>query len=230
MRASAVVTGATKGIGFAITSMLIQRGYYVYAVGRDFKMCDFHRDDVKQLCIDLASKDEIQSLKQIQKDKSVEILVNAAGFGAFCPHEELSIDVIEKMVAVNLTAPLVLSQMFLRNLKHNSGYIFNINSISGIKSAPFGAVYGATKAGLKHFGTSVFDEARKSGLKVINLSPDITKTNFFDSLHFSYHLDKDTHIHPNDIAKTVAFCLDSSSHITLTDITIQPQKFRIQKN
>ncbi len=133
------------------------------------------------------------------------------------------------MINLNLTAPLLLSRYFLRDLKKNSGYIFNINSISGVEPAPFGAVYGATKAGLKHFSTSLFKEARKSGLKVININPDITKTPFFDNLHFKESNNPLSYIAPQDIAQIIEDILSLREGTVITDITIQPQKFQIQK-
>lgn len=224
---SAIVTGATKGIGYEIASTLHQMDYHIYALGRDF--ADFHVPNTTQVPIELSNQKEITKLAHIIKDENIEVLVNCAGFGLFAPHEELSFEQITSLVQVNLLAPLLLSKLFLRTLKKNSGYIFNINSISGVKSAPFGAVYGATKAGLQHFGTSLFEEARKSGLKVINIAPDITKSNFFDRLHFCYDEDTLTHISPQHIAHIIQFCIENGDSGIMTDIVIQPQKFRIKK-
>lgn len=226
---SVIVTGATKGIGFEIAKMLISNGYFVYALGRDFSKCNLDEKKCEKINIDLSEFKEIKNLKSKIQDKNLKVLVNCAGFGRFMPHEELSLESINEMIFVNLNAPILLSNIFLRTLKSNQGFIFNINSISGINSAPFGAVYGASKAGLRHFGTSLFDEARKSGIKVVNISPDITKTDFFEKLNFSYDEDEATHILPEDISKMIEFCINSNQNINISDITIQPQKFRIKK-
>jgi short-subunit dehydrogenase len=224
---SAIVTGATSGIGLEIAKMLLAKEVKVYALGRDFSKVAIEDRNLIPIAIDLTDQNAIKNLTI--DDKNLAILVNCAGFGRFAPHEELGFDVIADMIALNLTAPLILSKIFLRQLKQNRGFIFNINSISGIKSAPFGAVYGATKAGLAHFGRSLFDEARKSNLKVINIAPDITKTNFFDDLHFCNDDDLMTYIDPKDIAKMIKFVLELDSSTVPTDITLQPQKFRIKK-
>jgi short-subunit dehydrogenase len=124
---------------------------------------------------------------------------------------------------------MLLSKLFLRALKHQSGYIFNINSISGIQPALFGAAYGASKAGLRHFGTSLFKEARKSGLEVVNINPDITNTPFFDNLNFKPTEDSQTYIDPKDIANIIENVLHQREGTIMTDITVEPQKFQISK-
>ena len=172
---------------------------------------------------------DLTKQKNYPKIENLHILIHAAGVGHFAPHEELSTKQIEEMIALNLTAPLLLSRHYLRELKKNAGYLFHIGSISGIEPALFGAAYGASKAGLNHFGTSPFKEARKSGLKVININPDITKTPFFDDLHFQEAEDTLAYIEPEDIAQTIRDALNMREGTVITDITIQPQKFQIKK-
>ncbi len=222
---SAVVTGASSGIGLACVKKLLEMDYMVYGISRDFSKCNLENEKFQEIVLDLENANEIKKLKI----KNISLLINSAGVGYFAPHEELSFDKIEQMIAVNLTAPLLLSKLFLKDLKLNCGYIFNINSISGIQPALFGATYGASKAGLKHFGTSVFKEARKSGLKVININPDITNTPFFDNLHFEPTNDPLTYIEPSDIADVIESVLNLREGTVMSDITIEPQKFQIRK-
>jgi short-subunit dehydrogenase len=218
----AVVTGASSGIGKACVLKLLNLNYKVIGLSRN---CSIEDKNYTHKDIDLQYTKEIQKLKDIKPN----ILINAAGVGYFAPHEELSFDQITNMIALNLTAPLLLSKLFLRSLKQNSGYIFNINSISGIQPAIFGATYGASKAGLNHFSTSLFKEARKSGLKVININPDITDTPFFNTLNFKPTEDPLTYIEPSDIADIVEDVLSKREGTIMTDITVQPQKFQITK-
>ncbi len=226
---TAIVTGASSGIGLSSAKRLITLGYRVYAIARDFEKCHFEDTHFISIPLDLTDATKIEILLKSVETKELCILINAAGVGHFAPHEELSIKEIEQMITLNLTAPLIISKLLLRDLKHNSGYIFNINSISGIQPALFGATYGATKAGLKHFGTSLFKEARKSGLKVININPDITKSAFFDDLHFEPTSDPQTYIEPEDIADIIESVLQLRPQSVITDITVEPQKFQIAK-
>lgn len=222
----AIVTGASSGIGFEISKVLVNLGYEVFAIGRDFTKIDFNDKKFIKIELDLRKKEEILKLKKI---KNISILVNSAGVGYFGSYEQLSIENIEEMIWINLTTPLIITRIFLNDLKRDSGYIFNINSISALKPAIYGVAYGATKAGLRHFGNSLFNEARKSGLKVININPDITKTAWFDKLDFTYSDDSQTYIEPKSIAKVVKNIIELGDTATITDITIEPQKFKIVK-
>ena len=161
------------------------------------------------------------------KKKEVDVLVNCAGVGYFGVHESLSLDQIDEMIDLNLKAPLYLSKLFFSHLKKSKGYIININSISAIKPAVFGAVYGASKAGLKHFGTSLWAESRKSDIKVVNIEPDITKTSWFDDKNFTYYDDEEYFIDPKEIAKLIHNIL--SFKMIVSDIVLEPSKFRIEK-
>ncbi len=226
---SAIVTGGSSGIGLECAKMLIDEGYKVYAVARDFKKSGF--DDpffIKTKC-DLTQIKEIKELEKRIDKKDLKILINNAGVGYFAPHEELDFEKINKMIDLNLRSPLLITKLFLRSLKQNSGYIFNINSISALKPSFFGAVYGASKAALRHFGVSLFEEARKSGLKVVNINPDFTKTPFFENLNFSYSDDPLSYIEPSCISKVIQDILSLREGTVITDITIQPQKFKILK-
>ncbi len=219
----ALVTGASSGIGKACVKKLLSLDYEVYGMARDFAKCEIEDAHFHHVLIDLTKEKNYPTIKELH------IMIHCAGVGHFAPHEELKIAQIEEMIALNLTAPLLLTRHYLRELKQNAGFLFNINSISGIEPALFGACYGASKAGLAHFGTSLFKEARKSGLKVININPDITKTPFFDDLHFHASDDNLAYIEPEDIAQTIADTLKMREGTVITDITIQPQKFQIKK-
>lgn len=224
-----IVTGATSGIGLEISKVLVSEGYRVFGVGRDFKKCNFEDENFIKKELDLTDIKSIENLYKQLKSTNIDILINSAGVGKFGLHEEISLEDISNMIDLNLKAPLLLSKLFLRKLKESNGHIFNINSISAIKPATHGCVYGATKAGLKHFGTSLFAESRKHGIKVVNISPDITKTEFFDDKNFTYSDDSQSYIEPNDIALVIKDIINLRSGTVITDIVIEPQKFKIEK-
>ncbi len=226
---NAIVTGASSGIGLACATRLLQMGYKVIGVSRDFSKCDCDHHNFVHLTCDLTQKEQLLTLQHKIDKENTFILINAAGVGHFAPHEELRVEQIEEIISLNLTAPLILSKLFLRPLKENSGYIFNISSISAQQPAIFGAAYGASKAGLQHFGLSLFKEARKSGLKVINIAPDITNTNFFDDLHFHPTEDPRSFIEPEDIAQIIANTLTMRPSTVITNITLEPQMFKLDK-
>jgi len=137
---------------------------------------------------------------------------------------------IKELIDINLTAPIILSKLCIPSLKKTKGNIINITSIEAIKNSKYSALYGASKAGLRHFSLSLFEEARKEGIKVSSINPDITNTNFFENnnLKFSPKQHQDFYIDPSLIAKVVYDILHLSSHIT--DITIRAQKVGVKTN
>jgi len=226
---SAIVTGASSGIGEEISKTLLKEGFKIFAIARNFSKCSVKNENFIKIECDLRDKKEIKNLKNKIEKQNLKILINNAGIGYFSMHEELSFEKIEEIIDTNLKAPLLLTNLFLRDLKKNGGYIFNINSISALKPSFFGAAYGASKAGLRHFGISLFEESRKSSLKVININPDFTDTPFFENLNFSPTKDPLSYIDPKDIADIIRYILHLREGTVITDITIQPQLFKILK-
>ncbi len=213
---TALITGASSGIGEAIGSALREDGYDVYGIGRKDSdiACDLR--DTKALHVEI---------KKLLKTTDIDLLVNCAGLGVFEPHEELSLSKIEELIDVNLKAPIILINLCLRSLKKTEGHIINISSIEATRHSKFSALYTATKSGLRDFSLSLFEELRRSGVRVTSVNPDLTKTAFFDELNFEPSSKNQTYIEPKDLAKTVLHVVKSP--FTITDITVRPQKFEI---
>lgn len=226
---NAVVTGATSGIGLAVTEKLIEMGYTVYGIGRNFAKAASNEKFKKIVC-DLTRVFDIEkTVKEIKKEGEIELLINCAGVGYFGPHEEININKIHNMITLNLEAPLVLTQLFLRELKKKRGTIINISSITAKKSSTYGCAYSATKAGLSHFSKGLFDEVRKTGVKIITIHPDITKTSFYDHLDFCQGDDENSYITPECVAGAIEMVLSQREGTVVTDITLQPQRHLINK-
>ncbi len=232
---SAVVTGASSGIGFAISKMLCELGVTVYGIGRDFdrpEVADLIKNDGNFTAIelDLMNTDLLcRTVKDILSESDISILVNNAGVGYYGLHEELNPKKIQEMVRINLEVPMILTQQLLRGLKKNSGYIFNISSVTAGKSNTHGCAYGATKAGLTSFGKSLFDEARKYGVKVITIHPDMTQTNLYRNADFCEGVEEESYLVPEEVAEVVKFVLEQREGMVVSEMTLQPQIHRIRK-
>lgn len=232
---AAIVTGASSGIGLAIADALCELGYQVYGFGRNFEreealalqqkntnfqpiVCDLL--DTARMC------DEVDA---IRKKDTVRILVNAAGVGYYGLHEELSVRQIQTLVRTNLEVPMLLTNRLLRILKENHGYIINVSSVTAKKTNPHGCAYGAVKAGLTGFGKSLFEEARKYGVKVTNLHPDMTDTNLYRDADFTCSDEAGCSLWSTDVAAAVRYLLDQREGVVVPDITICPQYHRIAR-
>ena len=226
---TAVVTGASSGIGKAISIRLLELGFEVIGISRSIQIQDFNHSSFTALQADLSN--EISCLKVCEELKrtSVHILVNCAGFGRFEPHEELSLQTITRMTFLNLTSPMLLTNTLLRSLKNNDGYLININSIEAIRPSKFAGVYSATKAGLKAFSDSLFEETRKSGLSITNINPDMTESSFYDALRFETSAKENEKLLSSDIADAVEHLLKMRKAAVVSDYTIRSLNFGIAK-
>lgn len=226
---TAVVTGASSGIGKEIAARLLSLGYKVIGVSRSVSKELFPHADFIPLQADLS--DEAATLLACGnlRKEDIFILINCAGFGRFEPHEELSAKTITNMTFLNLTAPILLTNALLRSLKQNDGYLININSIEAIRASKFAGVYSATKAGLKAFSDSLFEETRKSRLSVTNINPDMTQSGFYGELRFEVSQKEDEKLLASDIADAVEHILKMRKGAVVSDYTIRSLNFGVMK-
>ena len=229
---TSIVTGASSGIGKAICQVLGDMDYEIYGIGRDFSEAEelasnpsFHKVE-----LDLLNTSELENkIREISKGKNIDLLVNCAGVGYYGLHEEIKAKDISAMVRTNFEVPLVLTNILLRKLKETHGTILNIASVTATQSNPHGAAYGATKAGLMSFSKSLYDEARKYGVKVTTILPDMTATNLYRNADFEASKEESARLVPEDIAQAVRFILSADPHMTITEFTVRPQLHRIEK-
>ena len=208
-----ILTGASSGIGAAIKEEL--KNYEIIEICRNCKHS-----------LNLANPDEIKNLKF----NDVLGIIHNAGVGYFGQFEDIKIEKIEEMINVNFLSPMILTKNHLKDIKKNRGFIINISSTSAIHPAKMGVVYAATKAALRHFGNSLFEEVRKSGVKVCNIIPDLTLTNFHNNTFFKPSSEEMAHLKPQDIAKIVKDIINSPKHLVMQEIVVKPQYFKLEKN
>ena len=225
----AVVTGASSGIGRAISERLLVLGYDVIGISRTIEDTLIGHQHFQAIQADLSDVNETRKLSALLLQEDIFILINAAGFGRFAPHEELSFQTIESMTQLNLTSPMLLTHATLRSLKKNGGYLININSIEALRASKFAALYSATKAGLKAFGDALFEETRKSELSITNINPDMTESNFYDELRFDVSEKENEKLLASDIADAVEHILTMRKGAVVSEYTIRSLQFGIKK-
>ena len=224
-----LITGASSGIGKAISLKILELGYKVTGISRNINEKSISHQNFKALSTDLSDEEQTLSLCEKLKKEDIFMLINCAGFGRFEPHEELSSKTILQMTFLNLTAPMLLTSATLKSLKKNDGYLININSIEALRASKFAAVYGATKAGLRAFGDSLFEETRKSNLSVTNINPDMTQSNFYENLRFDVSEKEDEKLLSSDISDAVEHILNMRKGAVVSEYTIRSSSFGITK-
>lgn len=230
MTHTALVTGASSGIGQAIAQRLLEHGYEVYGIGRDFSACtltghaQFHTE-----VLDLLDTPALLAFLETLPKDNLSVLVNSAGCAWYGPHETLSVEAIQTMTRVNLETPILLCGKLLRTLKQNHGTIINIASVTALETSTHGAAYGALKAGLVHFSRTLFEEHRKSGLKVSVILPDMTDTALYRNADFGPDLTEGAYLSPEDTADAVMAVLNAREGTVLSEIVLRPQYRRIHR-
>lgn len=234
---AAIVTGASSGIGAAISARLCKMGYEVFGIGRSFGSSFAEQfPDVADnplfhavVCDLLDTEKMLKLVRGIAAEATVTLLVNNAGSAYYGLHEELSPKKIQEMVRTDLEVPMILSQQLLRGFKKNKGCIVNIASVTAQQSNPHGCAYGAVKAGLVSFSRSLFDEARKYGVRVAVVSPDMTKTELYRNADFTVGEETESYLLPQDVADAVAYIVEQREGVAVSEVTLRPQYHRIRR-
>lgn len=178
---SALVTGASRGLGRRIARALAGEGMHVALAARSAEALEELARELEgadrravALPTDLSRRDEIESLARRAEDElgQVDLVVNNAGVLAPSSYHFRDPDEIEHGVHVNLLAPMLLTRLLLPGMvERGRGHVVNLASLAG-KSAPgFEAVYGATKAGLIGFTQSLRREYRGDGVSASAVCP-----------------------------------------------------------
>ena len=230
MTHTALVTGASSGIGQAIAQRLLEHGYEVYGIGRDFSACTLTgHTQFHTVVLDLLDTPALLAFLETLPKDNLSVLVNSAGCAWYGPHETLSVEAIQTMTRVNLETPILLCGKLLRTLKQNHGTIINIASVTALETSTHGAAYGALKAGLVHFSRTLFEEHRKSGLKVSVILPDMSDTALYRNADFGPDLTEGAYLSPEDTADAVMAVLNAREGTVLSEIVLRPQYRRIHR-
>jgi len=224
---TAIVTGASRGIGKAIALSLANAGVKIVLAAR-------HQDDLesaeKEICkiggqclavqADVAEEDHVEHLIKKTTDAfgTVDILVNNAGYGIFSKVVDTSVKDFDGMMNVNLRGVFLCCRMVLPTMiRQKSGAIINIASLAGKNSFIGGATYSATKWGLLGFSRSLMLEVRDFNIRVVAICPGSVNTSFSD-----HSKDSDKIIQPQDVADTVLFALSMPGRSNVSEIDIRP--------
>ncbi len=186
---SALISGASGGLGKEFAYLLAERGYDVILVARSQNKLKEIANDIKTkynvktdyIVMDLSKTDAAELLfnKIAEKGISVNVLINNAGFGKFGDFFKYNIDVYEKMILLNVLALTNLTYAFGNNMvKNGGGKILNISSTAAFQPLPRFAVYAATKAYVLSFSEALHYEFKRKGVTVTALCPGPTATNF----------------------------------------------------
>ena len=227
----AVVTGGTKGIGYAIAKELLTSGARVFICGRDkgdlrkaIEKLSAYGHVEGEVC-DVRSEDQVRMmLDECERILGgVDILVNNAGIGYFGKTvEEMSGDEFRQTLETNLFGVFYACHHAIPLLKkRGGGYIINISSLAGQNAHPRMAAYNASKFGLNGFSEALMQEVRHDDIKLSYICPGSVNTYFGGDLPSD---EKSWQLQPEDIAQVVIDLLEMKERALPSKVEIRPSK------
>lgn len=175
MAKTAIVTGASSGIGEETVKGLIKAGYTVYAGARRVgRMTPLEAAGARLLALDVTDDASMVGAIQtiLRETGRIDVLVNNAGYGSYGALEDVPLDEARRQFEVNIFGLARLTQLVLPTMRtQRSGKIVNISSIGGKFGEPFGSWYHATKFALEGLSDSLRMEVRQFGIDVIVIQP-----------------------------------------------------------
>lgn len=221
-----LVTGVSRGIGLAVAQRLLQAGTRVVGVSRTPPPTE-NPPGMAFTRLDLGDISGLPAaLRQLATDhRDIDALILNAGAGRFGGLEQFSVDQIRRLVDLNLVSPMLMAREFLPRFKHRGyGDLVFIGSESALRGGRRGAVYSATKFGVRGFAQSLREECARSGVRVGIVNPGMVNTSFFDTLDFRPGNDPDQHLEGEDVAEAVLSMLSARPGTVIDEINLSPAK------
>lgn len=182
MKKVALITGASSGIGESAAVLLHQAGFKVYGAARRVdKMKSLEEKGILVIVLDITDEKSIREcVSTIQeKEGSIDVLVNNAGYGSYGAIEDVPMDEARRQFDVNIFGLARLTQLVLPGMREKGfGKIVNISSMGGKVFTPFGGWYHATKHALEGWSDCLRMEVKKFGIDVVIVEPGGIKTSW----------------------------------------------------
>ena len=221
----AIVTGASGGIGKALSEYFASQGYFVVLLAQNEHALAELATSIQSeggvadyMYLDVSSSSQVAACinKIMTRYQRIDVLFNNAGI---LKHgtSELSSEEVDRLLKINLNGAIYVAQAVAQHMKKQGhGYIFNLSSIGGKVATSFGGVYSASKFGLVGFGDALAQEMAAYNVKVTNICPSMVATEMTQGRKF----EPEQMLQSSDIVKTIDYLLSLSPNALPREIVI----------
>ena len=236
---TALITGATSGIGKACAKALAKLGVDLVLTGRresrlvtlKEKLEEKYDIEVKILCFDVSNQIEVEkTLTNLLTEYEIDILINNAGLALGIEKlDEGSLTNWENMIDTNIKGLLYVSKIIMSQMREkNKGHIINLGSIAGVMNYPGGNVYSATKSAVHAISESMNIDLVGTKVRVSNIAPGAVQTEF-SNVRFKGDDSKADGVYDGfeplcakDIADLIVYILNAPEHVNIQHALIMP--------
>ena len=221
MAKAALVTGGSSGIGLAIARLLRDEGFELTVAGRTPEKVGVAAAELGALGVvaDVSVEEDCRRVVEEHRERHgrLDVLINSAGMGIAGPVDELPVRQLDLQLDVNLRGLMLVTAAALPLLREAGGLVVNLASIAGTVPTPFLPVYGATKAAVIQFTTTLNRGEQEHGVRATAISPGFVDTPMTDSAP----VPKERMIRAEDCAEIVRLLLRLSPFARIPHVVVE---------
>ena len=219
---SAIVTGASSGIGEAVARALAGEGYGVALAARRAERLEELAQELGELALpvptDVSHRAQVEELvaKTVDRFGGLDAVVSAAGVFHSEPLEQLDESTFDETIAINLKGTYLVARTALPHLRASKGYLITVASVSGTMGQQGGGAYNTSKWGVRGFTQSVLQEVRGEGVRATAISPGQVATPML-----GHHEDDPNLLSADDVAGAVLWLLSLRPIVQIKDLILE---------
>ena len=228
MAKTAVITGASTGIGKSLAWQLADAGFRLVLAARSKDKLQAIAKEIQQkggeslpVPTDVSQPEQIKILKEKALDfGNVAVVVNNAGTGKFSNIDNFTFTDWNSQMDVNLRASFLVSQAFIPKMKEmKKGSLVFINSVAGKKGYPYSAAYVSSKYGMRGLADSFREELRQDNIKVISIHPGAVNTPFWDNSNSDFS--RDEMLKVQTLSESIVHVINASGNFTVEEMVVR---------